>query len=143
MGGGSGFPAWCPLFLPRPWLPAHDCWNLWLSLGHHRGDSSCTWCVDACGMAVAGCLVVPHACVLWGLPAQSCLHLGPSVAAHDWVWMQDNGLYVAVSQGDGGHMAELPWGTNCSPGHDKFIHVPESAVGLVCVGSDPFLPSVQ
>lgn len=56
-----------PLFSPRPWMPVHNCWNLRLSLGHHRGDSSCTWCVDACAVAAAGCLVVPHVSVSCGV----------------------------------------------------------------------------
>lgn len=25
-----------------------------------RGDRSCTWCAEACGVAEAGCLVVPR-----------------------------------------------------------------------------------
>ena len=56
-----------PLFSSRFWMPAHDCWNLWLSLGHHRGDRSCTWYVDTCGVAVAGCLFVPHVPVSYGI----------------------------------------------------------------------------
>lgn len=61
MGRGAlhSLPSGAPFFSPRPWTTAQDCWNFWLSLGHHRGDSSCTWHVDACGVAVAGCLVVP------------------------------------------------------------------------------------
>lgn len=59
--GGFCIPCLVPLS-PHPG-PGHlpmTCWNLWLSLGHHRGDSSCTWRVDACGAVGAGRLVVPQ-----------------------------------------------------------------------------------
>lgn len=67
MGGGPVFPAWCPFFSLRSWTPAKDCWNLCFSLGHRRGDNSYTWCVDACGVAMAGWLVVTHVPVSCGV----------------------------------------------------------------------------
>lgn len=60
---GGWFPPGAPLLTQA--LDA--CPGLLASTGH-RGNSSCTWCVDACGVAVAGCLVVPHVPVSWGVP---------------------------------------------------------------------------
>lgn len=88
--GGLGSPPGAPLFSPRPWTPAHDCWNLWLSLGH-RGDSSCTWCADTCGVAVVGCLVVPHVPVSCGVSLFSYACRWARVA-------QGKALKMAISQ---------------------------------------------
>ena len=103
--GALGSLPGAPTFSSRPWKPAHDCWNLWLSLGH-RGDSSCSWYVDARGVAVAGCLVIPHVLASFGgLLVQACLQPGLSTAQDDGEQcVQSSGLDVAISQGDCG-----PW----------------------------------
>lgn len=60
MGEGAGSLPGAPLLTQA--LDA--CPRLLESTGH-RGDGSCTWCVGACGVAVAGCLVVPPVPVSW------------------------------------------------------------------------------
>lgn len=106
--GGVCIPCLVPLSShPGPGHLPVTCWNLWLSLGHHRGDSSCTWRVDArCGWGRAsGCPTSP--CALWGLPPRPCLQPGPSAAQEDCICVGSSGPEVAIPQGDCGRMAGL------------------------------------
>ena len=142
VGGSSGSSAWCSFHLTEA---LDTCWNLRFSLGHPWGDSSCTWCVDACGGgALAECLLAPRV-------PESC---GVSLLGSAFSWAQvlprmpgsrgrgGDGLDGAISQGDCGSMAGPRWGTDCSPGCDKVTHGPESTAGPHVRWLGLFLPSV-
>ena len=70
-----------PFISLRLWTPAGICGSPWVTLRVTVAAPGV--CTLVGGGALAECLLVP--CVLWGLPPQQCLQLGPSVAKDAWV----------------------------------------------------------